>query len=147
MRRLQANLSYLASLADKKINVTKHPAYLTAPVLHFNIKIRGATPGAEDTQQDPPLDASQDREQRDKLLKELYATLQALFPGIDPTKEPTLANAAGGNKQPHGQAHQQQGLGGVSTTSQPSSTAPTPSGTPQMTSPSVLGQLPPVAGS
>ena len=146
MRRLQANLSYLASLADKKINVTKHLAYLTAPVLHFNIKIRGATPGAEGTQ-DPLLDASQDREQRDKLLKELYATLQALFPGVDPTKGPTLANAAGGNKQPHGQAHQQQGLGGASTTSQSSSTAPTPSGTPQMTSLSVLGQLPPVAGS
>lgn len=59
-------------------------------------------------------------EDRDKILKEQYKRLQALFPGVDPTKEPPLqpANAAAraaqmqAQQQAKQQQQQQQSVGG-----------------------------------
>jgi len=62
-----------------------------------------------------PADPIADREDRNKYLKELYAKLQALFPGIDPKKEPAFPiNARAGNPgQPQpGQMQQKGTMGG-----------------------------------
>ncbi|KUI63756.1 hypothetical protein VM1G_10548 [Cytospora mali] len=85
-RRLQANLAYLASLADKKAPSQAAPAYLSPPSLNLKLKLRPivATPDAE------KVDGSADREERENIIKEQYQKLQALFPGIDPNKVPTL---------------------------------------------------------
>lgn len=34
------------------------------------------------------IDGGADRGERDKIIKDLYQKLHALFPGLDPTKEP-----------------------------------------------------------
>ncbi|KAH6895378.1 hypothetical protein B0T10DRAFT_214359 [Thelonectria olida] len=84
MRRLQANLSYMAALADRKpeVKAPPCPAYLTAPPLNLSLKPR-ALEGS-----DKGIDLVVDREERDKSIKELYSRLQAVFPGFDPKKEP-----------------------------------------------------------
>lgn len=83
-RRLQANLAYLASLADRKQSSQPAPAYLTPPTLTMRLKLRPmpATPDAE------KVDGSGDREDREKLMREQYQKLQTLFPGIDPNNVP-----------------------------------------------------------
>ncbi|KAJ0114513.1 hypothetical protein J7T55_004756 [Diaporthe amygdali] len=83
-QRLQANLAYLASLADRKQSSQHAPAYLTPPPLTLRLKLRpmAATPDAE------KVDGSADREEREKLMREQYQKLQTLFPGIDPNNVP-----------------------------------------------------------
>ncbi|KAK7721027.1 hypothetical protein SLS64_001321 [Diaporthe eres] len=83
-QRLQANLAYLASLADRKQSSQPAPAYLTPPILTMRLKLRPmpATPDAE------KVDGSGDREDREKLMREQYQKLQTLFPGIDPNNVP-----------------------------------------------------------
>ncbi|KAI0390967.1 hypothetical protein F5Y17DRAFT_442492 [Xylariaceae sp. FL0594] len=94
MRRLQTNLSYLAALADKERKPAQqsqpHPLYLKAPTLNTNVRLRQAQDGSE-AKTDAP-----DREETAKYLAELYKKLQALFPDVDPNKEP-------GNTRPPGQ--------------------------------------------
>ncbi|KAJ4385499.1 hypothetical protein N0V93_009927 [Gnomoniopsis smithogilvyi] len=95
-RRLQANLSYLANLTSNKIDAVRQPApmYLSNPPLNLNLKLRPmmATSDSE------KIDGGADREERDKIIKELYQKLHALFPGLDPNKEPvyTPVSKAGG---------------------------------------------------
>ena len=100
MRRLQANLTYLAALADRKTHVSAPacPAYLTPPLLTLSIKMRAAAPAPGEAAESS--DPTADRLERDKVIKELYRRLQTLFPGIDPKKEP--ASQMGGPR-PAGQ--------------------------------------------
>ncbi|UQC76000.1 uncharacterized protein CLUP02_17510 [Colletotrichum lupini] len=103
MRRLQANLAYLAALADRKgnVQVPPSPAYLSSPPLNMALKIRNSTPPGDIPENNP--DPMTDREERSKYLSELYRKLQALFPNADPKKEPPF-QAAG---RPQGQPGQQ----------------------------------------
>lgn len=91
----------MAALADKRGNPTpKHPAYLSPPPLTSGIKIRNGNPAPPDPS-DPPdaiTDPTEEREERIKVIKELYRRLQLLFPGVDPSKEPT-PSAAGSRPQ------------------------------------------------
>ncbi|AEO60665.1 hypothetical protein MYCTH_74772 [Thermothelomyces thermophilus ATCC 42464] len=96
MRRLQANLTYMFALADRKgkAQLPPSPAYLTPPPLNLQLKLRvpPSTPG------DPierPADPVADRAERDQLLKSLYKKLHTLYPGIDPNKEPPAQPPAG----------------------------------------------------
>jgi hypothetical protein len=90
MRRLQANLAYMATLADRKPDTKPSPcpAFLTAPNLTLSVKLRAQPIVPEGG--DYKIDSVTDREERDIAIKELYARLQACFPGIDPTKEPAF---------------------------------------------------------
>ncbi|GKT45629.1 uncharacterized protein ColSpa_05810 [Colletotrichum spaethianum] len=99
MRRLQANLAYLAALADRKgnVQVPPSPAYLSSPPLNMTLKIRNSTPPGDIPENNP--DPVADREERSKYLTELYTKLQALFPNADPKKEPAFQTPA----RPQGQ--------------------------------------------
>jgi hypothetical protein len=94
LRRLNANLQFLAALADRKNKVPRCPAILTAPPLNPTLKVRAQPEGPDEPADQPKFDAVADRHERDKHLKELYKKLQALFPGIDPNKEPAYGNLA-----------------------------------------------------
>jgi hypothetical protein len=87
MKRLQANLTYMAALADRKPDTKPAPcpAYMSAPNLTLSVKLRAQpiVPEGGDFKIDPVTD----REERDLAIKELYARLQGCFPGIDPNKE------------------------------------------------------------
>lgn len=79
----------MASLTTAKPEGTPRlpaPVYLSPPPINLNLKFRplAPTPDAE------KVDGGADREERHKYIKEQYQKLQTLFPGIDPTKEPTL---------------------------------------------------------
>ncbi|KAI2614144.1 uncharacterized protein GGS25DRAFT_470498 [Hypoxylon fragiforme] len=87
MRRLQTNLTYLAALADKKGNVPvpPSPTYMKAPPLNYNIKLRMVvSPDGSESQEAP------DRGETVKYILDLYKKLHALYPGIDPNKEPLI---------------------------------------------------------
>ncbi|RTE82843.1 hypothetical protein BHE90_002620 [Fusarium euwallaceae] len=88
MRRLQANLSYMAALADRKpeVKVPPCPAYLSAPPLNLTLKLKAPALGPDGAEN--KIDPVADREERDKSIKDLYSRLQAAFPTIDPKKEP-----------------------------------------------------------
>ncbi|KAF9773766.1 hypothetical protein IL306_008370 [Fusarium sp. DS 682] len=99
MRRLQANLSYMAALADRKpeVKVPPCPAYLTAPALTLSLKLRAPVVGPEGSENN--IDPVADREERNNSIKDLYSRLQAVFPGIDPKREPAFRmNSQGGQK-------------------------------------------------
>lgn len=88
MRRLQSNLSFLAALTNKKDHTAPAPcpSYLKPPPLNTNVQVRPTQgPGGVESK----VDAS-DREATAKYLQELYKKLQALFPGVDPNKEPAM---------------------------------------------------------
>ena len=104
MRRLNVNFAYMAPYADRR-PAQPCPAILTPPPLNLNIKLRApqSTPG-EPTESMP--DPNLDRVERDKILKDLYKKLQALYPGIDPRKEYTSQGANARPGQPGQQANQ-----------------------------------------
>lgn len=106
MRRLQANLSYLASLADRKINQPQLPcpAYLSPPPFNHSIQMRAQPTQPGDTTE--VVDPNEDRKERDQFLQEQYQKLQALFPGMDPKKEPFAV------QQPNRPQQMQQGQNG-----------------------------------
>jgi hypothetical protein len=135
MRRLQANLAYLAAIADRShkpsSQIPPHPAIISAPPLsplHHKPQIKQSpkaspnqnpniktelTPSSETangaTNGTPiDLDAAGSEETEDRLetIKALYARLQALFPGVDPKKEPPI-QAMNKNAQQKGQAQRQ----------------------------------------
>lgn len=97
MRRLHGNLAYLAAMADRRgsVNVPPCPAYLMPPPLNLTIAMKGQNPVSEAHEKQP--DPNVDREERDKIIRNLYAKLQALFPGIDPKKEPTYTVPGAGS--------------------------------------------------
>ena len=95
MRRIQVNLSYLATLADRKtVQPPAPPQVLMPPLLNLGLKLRVSSDVTPEKLPDPNVD----REERDRLLKNLYGKLQALFPGVDPKKEgpPSASNARPG---------------------------------------------------
>lgn len=113
MRRLQANLAYLAALADRKtVQVPPAPAYLMPPPLNLSLKLRAPKSASDGEVRKDPI---ADREERDKTLKDMYARLQAMFPGVDPKKEPTNQGPAKsqvpGAKPPSTQANPLAGQG------------------------------------
>lgn len=132
MRRLQANLSYMAALADRKpdVKVPPCPAYLTAPPLNLGLRLRAQPIGAEGT--DANVDPMTDRTERDGSIRELYRRLQGVFPSFDPKKEPAF-----GRPGPPGQK--------PGSLSGPSQVSPTVQQAPQMPSmpapPSHLGGM------
>lgn len=89
LRRLNANLQYLAALADRKNKLPPCPAILSAPPLNMGLAVRYLPENAE-APDGGPVDAAADREERSKYLRSLYGKLQGLFPGIDPKKEPAF---------------------------------------------------------
>ncbi|KAK3324670.1 hypothetical protein B0T19DRAFT_235939 [Cercophora scortea] len=147
MRRLQANLAYMAALADRKatVQVPAYPAYLTSPPLNLNITLRvSQTQNLLDESAEKTVDPKADREERDRIMKDLYKKLQALFPGIDPKKEPVpqMPNARGAGqpqqqqgamKMQNGQAHAAAVAAAGGQGSNHSSPGPGPQKTPQMT--------------
>ncbi|KAK4125942.1 hypothetical protein N657DRAFT_568312 [Parathielavia appendiculata] len=151
MRRLQANLTYMFALADRKKGVPPSPAYLTPPPLNLQLKLK-LPPSTPDDPMERPEDPIADRVERDQLLKSLYKKLQSLYPGIDPNKEPPAqppagarpsvgnANAAGA-KGLNGTEPNHLGGGGQQGSNQ-NSPAPTPGqtqGTPLMGNVTVSG--------
>ena len=99
MRRLQANLTYMATLADRKPDVKGPPcpAYLSPPPLNLALRLTAQPIAPEGV--DYPLDPVADREQRDKSIRELYERLQQVFPDFDPKKEPAYGRLPGAQKQ------------------------------------------------
>ncbi|KAK0627502.1 hypothetical protein B0T14DRAFT_563305 [Immersiella caudata] len=88
IRRLHTNLAYMAALADKKsVQAPPCPAYLMPPPLNLKLKLR-VPQSAPDGATEAPPDPNSDRGERVQLLNDLYKKLQALFPGVDPRKEP-----------------------------------------------------------
>lgn len=132
MRRLQANLSYMAAMADRKpeVKAPPCPAYLSAPHLNLSVKLRTQQLTIEGSEN--KVDPTADRGERYGAIKDLYHRLQGVFPGFDPKKEPVYRlNAQPGG--PHGQA-QRPGNVGMSQAS------PTAQRTPQMTNMSAPSQ-------
>lgn len=95
MRRLQANLAYLAARADrnKNHNILSHPQIMSAPT---------ASPTTTQKKMlnitSPNLDVSIEDdekriikgEDRSELIKAYYNKLQSLFPNVDPKKDSIL---------------------------------------------------------
>jgi hypothetical protein len=135
MRRLQANLAYLAAIADRShkpsSQIPPHPAIISAPPLsplppktqikqspkpspnqNPNIKTESTSlsEAASGATNGTPIDfdaaGSEETEDRLETIKALYARLQALFPGVDPKKEPPI-QAMNKNVQQKGQAQRQ----------------------------------------
>lgn len=132
-RRLQANLSYLANLTSNKIDAVRQPApmYLSTPPLNLNLKLRPmmATPDSD------RIDGGADREERKRIIRDLYLKLHALFPGLDPTKEPvyTPVSKPGGPNSGM-EAHNVPRMSSMGAQMQ-SSTAPSPVSSTHQTTP------------
>ena len=126
MRRLQANLTYLAAIADRShkpsSQIPPHPAIISAPQLSpLRSKIKSPksspkqNPNIKSESTASPktsnglIDAggSEEPEDRGLTIKTLYTKLQALFPGVDPKKEPPLPSVAMKSAQQKGQAQAQ----------------------------------------
>ncbi|KAN0104835.1 hypothetical protein V8E51_010580 [Hyaloscypha variabilis] len=107
MRRLQCNLAYLAAIADRShkpsSQIPAHPAIMFAPPpsqkpsgQHTPSSISSPTTKKEDSSEDkkPDQDVKRPEEmeaERALAVGDLYKKLQALFPGVDPKKEPPVA--------------------------------------------------------
>lgn len=111
LRRLNANLQYLAALADRKNKLPPCPAIISAPPLNMAISVRYVPENAEGAE--GPVDPAADRQERIKHLRGLYEKLQGLFPGIDPKKEPafSMQNARPQQQQKQGQQGSPAGQG------------------------------------
>ncbi|KAI2635449.1 hypothetical protein GGS21DRAFT_515902 [Xylaria nigripes] len=90
MRRLQTNLAYLAAIVDKPRKPPQisqlYPAFLKPPILNINMKTRKVLNEDGIEIEIGPSD----REETAKYFAELYGKLQALFPELDPNKEPPM---------------------------------------------------------
>jgi hypothetical protein len=129
MRRLQANLAYLAAIADRShkpsSQIPPHPAIISAPPLSplppknkqspkaspnkdTNVKSESTSSETANGAMNGNAGAADSEETEDRLdtLKALYARLQVLFPGVDPKKEPPI-QAISKNAQQKGQAQRQ----------------------------------------
>ncbi|KAJ5054881.1 uncharacterized protein L3040_001143 [Drepanopeziza brunnea f. sp. 'multigermtubi'] len=122
MRRLQSNLAYLAAIADRShkpsSQIPAHPTIMTAPALSLKSPPRATSSSPKaDTKKDEPGEKPEDEGNRGERLREQYRQLQALFPGVDPKKEPQMQPvnpALRAQTQQHAAAHlqkQQQGQG------------------------------------
>jgi len=128
MKRLQGNLSYLASLADRKSSVIpKGPAILSAPSFSVDIKLKSQSPQPASDSTEAKQNVNAEREQRIKDLQDLYSKLQARYPGVDPRKEPAFPQAIN-----PGQVAQNQHAGKASGVNQASPGPAQQQRTPQM---------------
>ncbi|KAG4432795.1 hypothetical protein IFR05_011731 [Cadophora sp. M221] len=111
MRRLQSNLAYLAAIADRShkpsSQIPPHPAIMTAPIVTPKPALAPASsPNSDSKDADEKKGEekkAEEDENRAEILKEQYKKLQALFPGVDPKKEPQMQ---GGNPAMRAQAQQ-----------------------------------------
>lgn len=91
MRRLQSNLGYLASIADRShkpsAQIPPHPQIMTAPPL------QSKQPQSSTSSPTPPTDSFLPADSPGDTLREQYRALQVLFPGVDPKKEVTMQQA------------------------------------------------------
>ncbi|KAF8863153.1 hypothetical protein BDZ45DRAFT_670461 [Acephala macrosclerotiorum] len=111
MRRLQSNLAYLAAIADRShkpsSQIPPHPAIMSAPPLSPKVPLMNATASPKsETKKEESEDKKLEDQPQDQaaLLNDLYSKLQALFPGVDPKKEPPIPAA---NQAARAQAQQQ----------------------------------------
>jgi hypothetical protein len=111
MRRLQSNLAYLAAIADRShkpsSQIPAHPAFMSAPPIPSKSQPTSATtssPQAETKKEESNDVKMPNNEDHAEILREQYKKLQALFPGVDPKKEPPLQSA---NSAVRAQAQQQ----------------------------------------
>lgn len=90
-KRLQANLAYLAAMADRPnkpaSQVPTHPVWMSAPYLLPRTPL---TPqkSPHSVKTDGSGLAEEGYDQRIMAVTEMYQKLQSLFPDFDPTKEP-----------------------------------------------------------
>lgn len=76
---------------------------MTPPPLNLSIKMKNQVPAAPDSGDSKP-DPNLDREERIKYMASLYKKLQALYPDVDPKKEPAFPiPAQGTGNAQHGQ--------------------------------------------
>lgn len=94
MQRLQANLAYLAAIADRShkpsSQIPSHPAIMVAPMLSSKTLM---APEVTHTEKEEIDEANKEN------LKELYKQLQGLFPGVDPYGPAKAAAAAAAKAQ------------------------------------------------
>ncbi|RKF64920.1 putative glutamine repeat protein-1 protein [Golovinomyces cichoracearum] len=108
MRRLQANLAYLAARADRNkpsSQIPTHPQVMFAPPISPRLsqnKISIATSPMSDCKREVEEKQSDVERERLETIKEYYRKLQALFPGIDPRKE-SFPNPMARTQQPQKQ--------------------------------------------
>ncbi|RDW91895.1 hypothetical protein BP5796_01289 [Coleophoma crateriformis] len=104
LRRLQCNLAYLAAIADRShkplSQIPPHPAIISCPPPLKSSPNSPAKPEGN-------VDNSDSKEDLDSIIKDQYERLQALFPGVDPKREPPLQTA----KKPQPPPGQGQGQG------------------------------------
>jgi hypothetical protein len=100
MRRLQANLAYLAAIADRthkpSSQIPAHPAIISAPVFSARTPKSDSSPSTDikgENASEETKNAEEVSEDRVELLKDQYKRLQALFPGVDPKKDAALQSA------------------------------------------------------
>ncbi|KAG9231627.1 hypothetical protein BJ875DRAFT_111826 [Amylocarpus encephaloides] len=122
MRRLQSNLAYLAAIADRShkpsSQIPPHPAIMFAPSVtqKSTSSAPSSSPKAEEGEEGEKAERA--HQDRIELLKDCYKQLQALFPGVDPHKEPPMpqpnpaARTQAQQQQMAQQQKQQQGQGG-----------------------------------
>ena len=131
MRRLQCNLAYLAAIADRShkpsSQIPAHPAIISAPPRFQKSSQHGQTTpstSSPPTKKEDPSGSTSDEkkpeqdkkpeemeEERALALGDLYKKLQALFPGVDPKKEPPVARTQQQQQQMQAQK-QNAGQGG-----------------------------------
>ncbi|TAQ90021.1 hypothetical protein B7494_g1657 [Chlorociboria aeruginascens] len=99
MRRLQANLAYLAAIADRshkpQNQIPSHPAIMNAPPLHSTPPSKSTSPPKSAskpsspsgiTKEEPSDSKAEGEEKRLEVLRDLYKKLQTLFPGVNPNQ-------------------------------------------------------------
>lgn len=123
MRRLQANLAYLAAIADKShkpgAQAPTHPAIITAPPLVSKPASSTTTSTTttdsevkkEEGDEKKDLLITEDRVERIETLKSQYKRLQEMFPDVDPKKEGQAAGSGKGAGQVSGGQGQQAAAG------------------------------------
>jgi hypothetical protein len=104
MRRLQVNLAYLATIADRShkpaSQIPSHPAIMNAPNLSSRVQ-NAASASSPDTKVEgseektvEKAETPEESDERVKRLNDLYKRLQALFPGVDSKKDALAQQAA-----------------------------------------------------
>lgn len=104
MRRLQANLAYLAAIADRShkpsSQIPPHPAIMSAPPLTPRSS-QPTSPKTDTSKKEDPEEFKLDvlGDDHSEALREQYKKLQALFPNVDPKKDPPIQNPNAARQQ------------------------------------------------
>jgi hypothetical protein len=110
MKRLQSNLAYLAAIADRShkpsSQIPAHPAMMLPPPIKLRAtNINPTSSPNSDDKEEGDTKKPETNAERIESLKDYYKQLQALFPGVDPNKEPPIPQP---NPAARMQAQQQQ---------------------------------------